>query len=161
LRTAASGETSMTDFLTALESILARHPHQQDALLPILHDLQDALGFIPPAVLPPLAQALNLSHAEVLGVVSFYAHFRTTPPAAHTIHICQAEACQSRGARELTAHAEAHLGCKLGEQTESVGLQAAYCLGLCATAPAIQIDETLHACVCIAKFDTLIAEVLP
>jgi formate dehydrogenase subunit gamma len=151
----------MTDFLTALDRILARHPHQQDALLPILHDLQDALGFIPPAVLPPLAHALNVSHAEVEGVVSFYDYFRKTAPAVHTVQICQAEACQSRGARELTAHAEAKLGCRLGEQTENIGLKAAYCLGLCATAPAIQIDETLHACVCIAKFDTLIAEVLP
>jgi len=151
----------MTHVLTLLHSLLARHPPQQDALLPILHDLQDRLGFVPPETLSPLAQALNLSLAEVEGVVSFYAHFRTTPPAAHTIHICQAEACQSRGARALTLHAEAKLGCKLGEQTESVGLQAAYCLGLCATAPAIQIDETRHACVCIAKFDTLLAEVLP
>ncbi len=151
----------MADFLTILDAVLARHPHQQDALLPILHDLQDALGFIPPAVLLPLAQALGLSHAEVLGVVSFYQHFRTTPPAAHTVQICQAEACQSRGARALTAHAEAKLGCKLGAQTESVGLQAAYCLGLCATAPAMQLDGQRHACVSTTKFDTLIAEVLP
>lgn len=151
----------MTHVLTLLNSLLARHPQQQDALLPILHDLQDRLGFVPPETLLPLAQALNFSHAEVEGVVSFYQHFRTTPPAAHTIHICQAEACQSRGARELTAHAEAKLGCRLGEQTDTIGLQAAYCLGLCATAPAIQIDDKLHACVCIAKFDTLIAEVLP
>lgn len=151
----------MTHFLTLLNSLLARHPQQQDALLPILHDLQDRLGFVPPETLPPLAQALNLSLAEVEGVVSFYQHFRTTPPAAHTVQICQAEACQSRGARALTAHAEAKLGCKLGEQTDTIGLQAAYCLGLCATAPAMQIDEQAHACVTRAKFDTLIAEVLP
>lgn len=151
----------MTHVLTLLNNLLARYPQQQDALLPILHELQDRLGFLPPETLPPLAQALNLSLAEVEGVVSFYAHFRTSPPAAHTVQICQAEACQSRGARALTAHAEARLGCRLGEQTEAVELQAAYCLGLCATAPAIQIDDRLHACVCIAKFNTLIAEVLP
>ena len=134
-------------------SILAAHQGQSGALLPILHDIQDALGHIPPDSVAQIASALNLSRAEVHGVITFYHHFRTTPPAKHSIHICCAEACQSMGAERLTRHAEktlAHI------QASEYELQPVYCLGLCATSPAMMIDGQLHARVTPEKFDKLI-----
>lgn len=135
--------------------IIAAQQGRPGALLPILHDIQDALGYIPPDAVAQIAAALNLSRAEVHGVVTFYHHFRTTPPARHTIQVCCAEACQSMGAERLIQHAEkklAHL-----EQGECE-LQPVYCLGLCATSPAVMIDEQLHARVTPEKFDLLLRE---
>jgi formate dehydrogenase subunit gamma len=134
-------------------SIIAAQQSRPGALLPILHDIQDALGFIPPDSVSQIASALNLSRAEVHGVITFYHHFRTTPPAKHTIQICCAEACQSMGAEQLVKHAEQRLaGRKQGECT----LQPVYCLGLCATSPAVMIGEELHARVTPEKFDRLL-----
>ncbi len=84
--------------------------HKPGALLPILHALQDRIGFIPEAAVPIIADALHQTRAEVHGVISFYHHFRTTPPGRHVVQICRAEACQSVGARQLEAHAKARLG---------------------------------------------------
>jgi formate dehydrogenase subunit gamma len=134
-------------------AIIAAQQNRPGALLPILHDIQDALGYIPPDSVAQIAVALNLSRAEVYGVITFYHHFRSTPSARHTIQICCAEACQSMGSERLTQHAEkklAHL-----EQSECE-LQPVYCLGLCATSPAMMIDDQLHARVTPEKFDRLI-----
>jgi formate dehydrogenase subunit gamma len=91
---------------TKVAAIIATQRHRPGALLPILHDIQHALGYIPPDAVAQIAEALNLSRAEVHGVITFYHHFRNTPPAKHAIHICCAEACQSMGAERLTQHAE-------------------------------------------------------
>src|SRR5665647_466521 len=139
-----------------IAAILAAQQSRPGALLPILHDIQDAFGYIPPDSVAQIASALNLSRAEVHGVITFYHHFRTTPPAKHTIQICCAEACQSMGAERLAEHAErklAHL-----EQGECE-LQPVYCLGLCATSPAVMIGEELHARVTPEKFDALIKKI--
>jgi len=137
-------------------SLIATQQSRPGALLPILHDIQDALGFIPPGSVTQIASALNLSRAEVHGVITFYHHFRTTPPARHTIQICCAEACQSMGAERLVEHAEQRLaGRKQGEYS----LQPVYCLGLCATSPAVMIGEELHARVTPEKFDALIKKI--
>ena len=136
-----------------IASIIAAQQNRPGALLPILHDIQDALGYIPPGSVSQIASALNLSRAEVHGVITFYHHFRTAPPARHTIQVCCAEACQSMGAERLVEHAEHRIaGCKPGEYS----LQPVYCLGLCATSPAMMIDEELHARVTPEKFDRLI-----
>lgn len=135
-----------------ITSILASQQDRPGALLPILHDIQDALGYIPPDSVEQIARALNLSRAEVHGVITFYHHFRSTPPARHTIHICCAESCQSMGAERLTQHAEKRLAHV--EQSECE-LQPVYCLGLCANSPAMMIDEELHARVTPEKFDRL------
>ena len=134
-------------------TILAAQRDRPGALLPILHDIQDALGYIPPDAVAQIANALNLSRAEVHGVITFYHHFRTTPPARHTIQICCAEACQSMGSEHLVRHAEKKLAHR--EQSE-YELHPVYCLGLCATSPAMMIDERLHARVTPEKFDKLI-----
>ena len=130
----------------------------QDQLLPVLHAIQDRLGFVPPSEVPAIAEAFNLSRAEVHGVLSFYHHFRSAPPATHVIHICRAEACQSMGGDALLAHAERMTGCRLhdtgtGQRFE---LTPVYCLGQCATAPALMIDQTLFGRVTPARFDQLL-----
>ena len=104
-------------------------------------------GYIDSSWIPTIAEVFNISQAEVRGVISFYHDFKLEPPAAHTVKICQAEACQSLGARQLTKDIEAKFGAKLGERTSDnqVELEAIYCLGLCAVGPSVQVDEKLIA----------------
>lgn len=114
-------------------------------LMPALWSIQNTVGYIPSEAVPEIANVLNLSVAEVHGVISFYHDFKTQPPAAHTIKLCQAEACQAMGARALQAFAEQRLGVKLDERGSSVNLESVYCLGLCACAPAVMVDGQLKA----------------
>lgn len=126
--------------------IIAAHADRPGALLPLLHALQEAFGHIPEEAVRPVAEALNLSRAEVHGVVSFYHDFRTSPPGRHVLKLCQAEACQSMGCRALAAEMQDRLGIRLGETTPDgrVTLEAVYCLGLCATAPSAMLDGEVH-----------------
>jgi formate dehydrogenase subunit gamma len=141
---------------TKVAAIIATQRHRPGALLPILHDIQHALGYIPPDAVAQIAEALNLSRAEVHGVITFYHHFRNTPPAKHAIHICCAEACQSMGAERLTQHAEKSLAQISEDECE---LHPVYCLGLCASSPAMMIDDELHARVTPEKFDKLLKNI--
>ena len=111
-------------------------------MLPILHDLQETFGYIPDQAKQLIADALNLSRAEVHGVVTFYHDFREAPAGRHVLKLCQAEACQSCGCDALAARAEAALGIKLGETSADgrITLELVYCLGLCTTAPSAKID---------------------
>ena len=144
-----------------VQSAIAAGRHRPGALLPILHDIQDALGYIPRDALPVIGRALNLSRAEVHGVVSFYPHFRRTLPGRHVVQICQAEACQAMGAAKLTAHACEALGVGLHETTAdgAVTLEPIYCLGNCACSPAVMIDgNDLRGYVDNDAFDAIVAE---
>ena len=125
------------------------------ALLPILHHIQDALGFVPAALVPEIAVALSLSRAEVHGVLTYYHHFRSAPAGRHVVQICQAEACRANGAEALMAHASARLACAPGATRADGGvtLEAVYCLGLCATGPAALVDDQLRARVSAATVD--------
>jgi formate dehydrogenase subunit gamma len=134
-------------------SIIATEQNRPGAMLPILHAIQDAFGYVPPDSVGQIALALNLSRAEVHGVITFYHYFRTTPPPKHMIQICRAEACQSMGAEQLVKHAEQRLA---GQKPGEYVVQPVYCLGLCATSPAMMIDDALHARVTPEKFDRLI-----
>ncbi|MEJ2425537.1 MAG: NAD(P)H-dependent oxidoreductase subunit E [Candidatus Thiodiazotropha sp.] len=135
-----------------ISRLINTHGQRADALMPLLHDVQDALGYIPPESVPAIAEGLNLSRAEVHGVISFYHHFRSTPPARNVIRLCRAEACQARGSEALAVHAQAVV------QGRDLDLETVYCLGLCASGPAMQIDETqLYARLSPEKFDALIA----
>jgi len=129
------------------------------ALLPVLHAIQDKLGHVPPDAVPMIANALNLSRAEVHGVISFYHDFRTEPPGEHIVHLCRAEACQAMGSRELEQHARERLGVGYGQTTADglFTLEPVYCLGNCACAPSIRINDDIHARVSAARFDELIA----
>lgn len=139
--------------LVTVARVIVAHRARPGALLPILHEIQDALGYIPPEAVPPIAQALNLSRAEVHGVISYYAHFRQTPARRHVVRVCCAEACQAVGGEALAEHARRRLA------GSDVTLEPVYCLGLCACGPSVQVDETtLHARVTPEKFDALIEE---
>ncbi len=145
--------------LAAVEVALAHHAGEAGGLLPILHDVQDALGYVPPHVVPVIAEAVNLSRAEVHGVVTYYHHFRSVRPAAHVVQICRAESCRSMGAEALLAHARSHLGCDADGTSRdgTVTVEPVYCLVLCASSPSMFIDEEPHARLTARKFDRLIA----
>jgi formate dehydrogenase subunit gamma len=129
-------------------------------LLPILHELQHKLGYIPEESVKQIAQALNLSRAEVHGVISFYHDFKTEPVGKHIVQICRGEACQAVGSRALETHAKKELSIDFGETTKdgSVTLEPVYCLGNCACSPSVRIGDDIHARVDSARFDQLLAE---
>jgi formate dehydrogenase subunit gamma len=134
------------------------HGNRPDELLEIFHALQGELGFIPEPTLPVIATALNISRAEVYGVLSFYHDFRRSPPGRHQVKMCRAEACQAMHTDEVCAHAEQKLGAKFGETSPDgqYSLDAVYCLGNCALSPAMMIDGDLYGCVDKQRFDAII-----
>ncbi|MEO7064464.1 MAG: formate dehydrogenase subunit gamma [Dokdonella sp.] len=145
--------------LAAVQRALDDNTTRLGALLPILHAVQDALGYIPPDALPTIAYELNLTRADVHGVISFYHDFRSTPPGLHVVKLCRAEACQARGARALETHAKNTLGIDFGQTTPdgAVTLEAVYCLGNCGCGPSVLVDaDELHANVTAARFDALV-----
>ena len=139
--------------------IVARHEGQRGALLPVLHDVQAAFGWIPDDVVPEIARGLNLTRAEVHGVITFYHDFRRRPPARHIVKLCRAEACQARGAAAVEAAAEHRLGVAMGESRADghVALEAIYCLGLCATGPNATVDGAPVSRVDAARLDAIAA----
>lgn len=152
--------TSADKAITLVRDVLTRRAHEPGALLPILHEVQDALGHIPADTVPEIASALNLSRAEVHGVITYYHHFRATPAAGKVVQICRAESCKAMGADALIAHAEHKLGCGMHEHSKdgSFTLEPVYCLGLCALSPAITVGDDVHARVTPQRFDALIAQ---
>ena len=128
-------------------------------MLPLLHAIQDALGYIPENSLAAIGKALNLSRAEVYGVATYYHHFHQSPPAKHLLQVCRAEACQARGANQLIDQIERKLGCKMHECTTdgNIALEPVYCLGQCAVGPNILVNETtLHARVDASIIDQVV-----
>jgi formate dehydrogenase subunit gamma len=144
-----------------LFAILAEHKALEGPLLPILHAVQEAFGYVPQPAVPIIARALNLSRAEVHGVVTFYHDYREQPAGRHVLKICRAEACQSMGCEALVRRAEARLGVTCGGTTanDHVTLEAVYCLGLCAMSPAAMIDGEPVARLSPAKLETLLTEI--
>ncbi|MFC3228908.1 NAD(P)H-dependent oxidoreductase subunit E [Marinibaculum pumilum] len=132
-------------------AICRRYGSRPDALIEILHDVQAALGHVPPDLLPAIAAELNLSRAEVFGTFSFYHDFHDRPPAARVLQLCRAEACQSVGCEDLARHAEARLGTVAG-----VELRTVYCLGNCALGPAAMLDGRLHGRLTPQRLDALL-----
>jgi formate dehydrogenase subunit gamma len=130
------------------------------ALLPVLHAVQDTVGYVPDDAVPLIAHELNLSRAEVHGVISFYHHFRTHPAGRHVVRLCRAEACQALGARALEAHAKKTLGIDFHETTKdgAITLEAVYCLGNCGCGPSVMIDpDEIRARVTPDAFDALVS----
>jgi formate dehydrogenase subunit gamma len=126
-------------------------------LIPILHAVQEQLGFVPKDAVTIIARELNLSIAEVHGVVSFYHYFRQDSGGRHVVHLCRAEACQSVGATAVEAHAKRTLGIDFHGTTKdgAIRLEPVYCLGNCALGPSIMIDDQLHGRVSAQRFDQL------
>ncbi|HUK33925.1 MAG TPA: formate dehydrogenase subunit gamma [Vicinamibacterales bacterium] len=141
-------------------AVVERLKTKPGALLPILHGIQDVLGYIPPAAVPLIADGLNLSRADVHGVISFYHYFRDTKPGRHTIHLCRAEACQSMNQKATEAHAKAALGVDYhGTSPDGAfTLEPVYCLGNCAASPAMMIDDKLYGRVTPQRFDAIVAQ---
>ena len=142
-------------------AIIVGERSRPGALLPILHALQEEFGYIDRAAIPLIAEILNLSRAEVYGVVTFYHDFRSAPPGRHVLKLCRAEACQSTGGDALAARAEARIGVALGNTTPDgeITLEPVYCLGLCATAPSAMLDGRVVGRLNEQKLDALLAEV--
>lgn len=141
------------------EKICLLHGNTPDALLEILHDVQDELGHVPEAALPAIANALNISRAEVYGVATFYHDFHLKPKGKHVLKLCLAEACQSRGGRALQSAVENFLNLKMGQTSGDrlITLEATYCLGLCASGPSLMVDGRPMARATSEKVETIIA----
>ncbi|MGQ0528923.1 MAG: formate dehydrogenase subunit gamma [Panacagrimonas sp.] len=145
----------------AVREALAANRDRPGALLPVLHAVQDALGYVPKDAIALIAFDLNLSRAEVHGVVSFYHGFRQQAPGRHVVHLCRAEACQAVGAVALEAHAKQALGVEFHGTTSdgAVTLEPVYCLGNCALGPSVLVDgDRLCGRVTPARFDQLLGD---
>lgn len=149
----------MPDASRLIDEIASAHRHVPGGLMPALHALNDRLGHVPDAAVPVLAEAFHLSRAEVHGVLTYYHHFRRAPAGRQVVQICRAEACQAMGADALAAHAAQRLGCALDSTREdgACTLESVYCLGLCASSPAVMVDGRPHARVTPARLDALVA----
>ena len=140
----------------AVADIIRGHAAKPELLVQILVDIVERFGWVSEQTIRQLAEELNLSRAEVHGVVSFYHDFRSTPPGRHIIRICQAEACQAMGSRALTEHAEQRVGTSLNGTSKSITLEPVYCLGNCACAPAVMIGTRTYGRVDAKRFDSLL-----
>ena len=152
--------TESNSIQETVQAVITSLKDKPGALLPILHGIQDALGYIPAESVPVIAQGLHLSRAEVHGVISFYHYFRDTPPGKQTIHICRAESCQAMGGKQLEQHVKDQLGIDYHETTADgqFSLEPVYCLGNCACSPAIQVGEDIYGKVSAQSFDAIINE---
>ena len=153
METSAQKTADISHLVTQFQSV-------PGGLLPLLHAIQGELGYVPESTVPAIATGLNLSRAEVHGVISFYHDFKTHPVGRHTVQICRAEACQSMGSRQLEAHAKQALGIDYHETTAdgSITLEPVYCLGNCACSPSVRINDDIVARVDAARFDELVAK---
>lgn len=142
-------------------AVIAAHAAMRGALLPLLHAVQRAIGFVPDDLVPEIADALNVSRAEVHGVITFYHDFRRKPAGRHIVKICRAEACQARGGAAIEAAAAERLGVAMGATRDDgrVTLEAIFCLGLCATGPNALVDGQPVSRVDAAKLDRIAARV--
>lgn len=151
--------------IQAVADIIAQRRYMPGALLPILHGVQDALGYVPAEAVPPIAEALNLSRAEVHGVITYYHHFRSEPAGRNVVQVCRAESCKAMGSDKLWEHACSSLKCEphghAGHGATSADgnytVEPVFCLGLCASSPAIMVNDRLHARVNHDKFDRIVA----
>jgi formate dehydrogenase subunit gamma len=154
-----SGRTAFDADLA--RTLIDRKRAMRGAMLPILHDLQDEFGYIDERAVPLIAEALNISKAETLGVISFYHDFRRSPADGRVLKLCRAESCQAAGGDALAARAQEKLGVEMGGTTADarVTLEAVYCLGLCHSSPAAMLDHNrVFGLLDEAKLDALLKE---
>lgn len=150
------------DLEKAVTAIVANHAGQMGSLMPILHAIQEQFDYVPEAVVPLLASQLNLSRAEVHGVIHFYHDFRSEKPGKHIIQVCRAEACQAMGSRDLEKHIKDLLGIDYGQTTKDgqFTLKPVYCLGNCACTPSLRIGDDIYARVTPKRFEQLLQTLL-
>jgi formate dehydrogenase subunit gamma len=153
-------QTTQEVSATVIDELIAEHRQQPGALLPLLHAIQDTVGYVPESCYTAISKALSLSVAEVHGVVTFYHHFRTHKPGRHIMQICRAESCQAMGSEALEAHAKSCLNVDYHQTTAdgAITLEPIYCMGNCALSPTVVIDDEIYGRVSPAELDALIAE---
>lgn len=156
MHSAASAPPTEAD----IRAVIARHRDLEGPLLPILHALQQEWGHVPAAAHAPIVDALNISKAELHGVISFYHDFRERPAGRHVVKICRAEACQAMGGEELARAVLAHFGLDWHATSANgaVTVEPVYCLGLCACAPAAMVDDRVHGRLDAPKLTQLLTE---
>lgn len=154
-------DTLQTPSPEGLDALMDLHAEREGPLLPLLHAIQEEYGHVPQSAVPVIAERLNLTRAEVHGVISFYHDFRDAPAGRHVVKICRAEACQSVGANALSEAVFERLGIGWHDTTPNgaVTVEPVYCLGLCACGPAVMVDGKLIGRVDAARMDTLLDEV--
>ena len=146
--------------LVSIDKHIETHMNVPGALMPLLHAIQDDVGYVPESAYTHIAKALNLSVAEVHGVVSFYHHFRTHAPGKHILQLCRAESCQAMGSEALESYVKKTLGVDYHQTTAdgAITLEPIYCLGNCACSPAVLIDDQVCGRVDIDRMNEIIAE---
>jgi formate dehydrogenase subunit gamma len=142
----------------SISELVNQHKDLPGALLPLLHAIQSEVGYVPDSAVSTIAGGLNLSRAEVHGVISFYHDFKTQPVGCNTVQICRAEACQSMGSRLLEAHAKETLDIDYHQTTAdgNITLEPVYCLGNCACSPSVRVNDDIVARVDQDRFDELV-----
>lgn len=147
--------------LTKIDAHIVAHKSMPGALLPLLHAIQDDIGYVPEACYPHISKALALSIAEVHGVVTFYHHFRTHQKGKHVLQICRAESCQALGSAALEAYTKKCLNIDYHQTTSdgAITLEPVYCLGNCALSPAVMLDDEVYGRMDAQKMTDLISEV--
>lgn len=154
-------QSASTDIAARARSVIDEFKDLEGPLLPILHGIQEEFGHVPSETVPVIADALNLSRAEVHGVVTFYHDYRNHPAGRHVLKLCRAEACQSMGADAIAAQISQALGIGFHEtaKDDSVTLEPVFCLGLCACAPAAMLDGEVIGRLDADKIEEIVAEV--
>jgi len=149
--------------LHEIQKIAEQFVDTPGGLMPLLHAVQEHVGYVPSEAVPIIARAMNLSRAEVHGVISFYHDFKSAPQGRNVIRVCRAESCQAVGAVELASHIQRALGIGFGETTKdgAFTLEPVFCLGNCACSPAIVVGDDLHGRVSKARFDEILARLNP
>ena len=152
--------TISTDTQAKIQGLIAQNKDLPGALLPLLHAIQDDLGYVPEESYLPISKALALSVAEVHGVVTFYHHFRSHPVGKHILQICRAESCQAMGSEKLEASIKAKLGIDYHQTTldGAITLEPIYCLGNCACSPSVMMDDEVYGRMDSQKMAELISE---
>lgn len=153
--------TLTSNQLDKIQGHIESHKNVPGALMPLLHAIQDDIGYVPEEIYPHISKALALSVAEVHGVVSFYHHFRTHPVGKHVLQVCRAESCQAMGSEQLEAAIKSHLGVDYHQTTADgeVTLLPVYCLGNCACSPSVMMDDEVYGRMNLTKVNALINEV--
>jgi formate dehydrogenase subunit gamma len=153
--------TLSTTELEKIDAHIIAHQRMPGGLMPLMHAIQDDIGYVPEEVYPKISQALALSIAEVHGFVTFYHHFRTHPVGKHVLQVCRAESCQAMGSEKLEADIKAKLGVDYHETTADgeVTLLPVYCLGNCACSPAVMMDDEVYGRVDAQAVTALVNEV--
>jgi len=147
--------------LDRIKAHISGHQGMPGGLMPLMHTIQDDIGYVPEEVYPLVSKAMALSVAEVHGFVSFYHHFRTHPVGKHVLQVCRAESCQAMGSEKLEADIKAKLGIDYHETTADgkVTLLPVYCLGNCACSPAVMMDDDVYGRVDMEQVEELVSEV--